>query len=389
MRILYVISVLSHGSGGHTHSLNHISKEVAQNIDVQIITIGPGKIPVLIKNPHYNSSLFFNGFNFIEIFKKFKNIRNSFNPDVIHCFDNNAYNIIKLINWKKKTLIVNKCGGPNPTNYPLVENLILFSKENLKWFNENQKFNSVNKFLISNRAAQVSTITQKEYPYDNSYFNFVRIARISEAYETSINQSIDLVKELNKKGLRVKLYIIGAIQSKSIYNKIIERLDNIEYVRVITDSKFTSEASKMLYLADAVIATGRGIMEGASLGKPLLTPAQNSALPILINEDNFTTFFTTNFSERNVASNEDLDNNLNLVIDMIANKSDLNKYRKISISFFKEHFDIKHAGVKYLIVYKSKSENTIPFYKDIKLKIQTYYRFYKGYKNLLNKECTF
>src|SRR5690554_1825731 len=108
---------------------------------------------------------------------------------------------------------------------------------------------------------------------------------------------------------------------------------------MITDSKYTAKASDMLYLADAVIATGRGVMEAASLAKPILTPAKNADLPILVNQSNFKGFFDTNFSERNSVSDANLVTNISDIKKLVIDKEFYAKSSELSKDYFEEYFN--------------------------------------------------
>ena len=53
MKILFFISAVKHGKGGHSHSLNVISREIAKNAEVQICGIGAGRSYILEQNPYF------------------------------------------------------------------------------------------------------------------------------------------------------------------------------------------------------------------------------------------------------------------------------------------------------------------------------------------------
>ncbi len=370
---------MGHGSGGHFHSLNHISQEIGKNIPVSIVTIGPGFSPVLKKNRHFSQSIYFNGWSLFNLRSDIHQILKKNEPTIIHFFDINVYNIIKpLLPKKKYGLVVNKCGGPNPIEFPRVENLILFSGENKNWFKNQQKYIKTSIFLIPNRARQIELKSNKLINKPQDRFCFLRIARIGEAYIKSINDSIDLILSLrNDHNLEVCIYIIGTIQNENIYKILKERIKPHQgYIHLLTDEEYTQEASNMLYLADAVIATGRGIMEAASLKLPILTPAKNSSFPILINSENYVSFFTTNFSERNEASEYDVQNNMKEIIEAINNKTSYKNHSNFAYSIFEKFFNIKKVFEKYLEVYNQVDKKRISKFADFKLKLKSYYSFY-------------
>src|SRR5690606_36599822 len=142
------------------------------------------------------------------------------------------------------------------------------------------------------------------------------ICRIGNSYKKSIKDSIRLIDVLSKHHLNAKLYVIGKVQDDNVYHELL-KISARKAVEFIIEDQYTAEASKLVYLADAVIATGRGIMEASSLYLPILTPAINSDIPVLINAVNFDVFFKTNFSERNVMPEQGGLNNLESIKELI------------------------------------------------------------------------
>ncbi len=380
MRILFIITVRGHGRGGHFHSLNHISNALSKEVEVGICTYGTGNSNVLENNPYFKKHIYYNGKNLYRFQKETHALLLEYQPDILHFFDVSGFVTFNtFIRIKKFNIFLSKCGGPNPTEFPTVNNLILFSEENKKWFDSQNKFNKINIRVIPNRVNPellkfnfIKSIKKKEA------FCFVRIARIGIAYKKSILDSIRLVGELAKDGQNVHLYIIGAVQDNKILDELRVKIKGIP-VTLLTDDQFTQKASDMLYLADAVIATGRGIMEATSLGKPILTPAKNSELPILVNSDNFKQFFETNFSERNIASSKCLQSNLALVHQLVEDRTFFKKMSHYSNNVFNENFSTDGGVQKYLDFYNSFNSDTVRMNKwsDFLFKLKTWYSFTK------------
>src|SRR5690554_5930469 len=167
MKILYLITARGHGSGGHFHSLNHISEAIAGKCEVKICTYGTGKSIVLEKNPYFKKHIPFKGYNFLNFYRSLKQVLIDYQPDAVHCFDIAAYNIFTLfIGHNKYPIFLNKCGGPSPRYYyPLVQNLILFSQENYKWFIGQPKFKNSNIVVIPNRVNPKLLIFNHNKPF--------------------------------------------------------------------------------------------------------------------------------------------------------------------------------------------------------------------------------
>ncbi len=357
MKILFLISVMGHGRGGHAHSLDHISRQLIKSVDAKIIAIGPGDSPILRKNPIFAGHFHFTGLNIFKLQKKLKQFINQYQPDVLHFFDAVAYNIVRiLINTEKYKIIVNKCGGPNPKHYPYVKNLVLFSQENLAWFQKQSKYIKTNIHLIPNR---VKTLTaDKTFQPINKcsdQFVFMRICRIGAGYKKSIMDSINLIEILKTSKIsNVKLYVIGVVEDIDFYRSLESHplvKDNL--VVVLSDSVYTIDASKMLYLADAVIGTGRGLMEAASLGIPLLVINSAGEMPVLLTRDNFYDAFKTNFSERNIFEKFSNEVNLQNITSLIKDKIFYKDNSRFSKEMFDTYFNIEKAEEAYKKVYEN------------------------------------
>lgn len=380
MKILFIIAVKGHGRGGHFHSLDHISRSIGSKLSVGIISVGPGSSEIIQDNPYFLKHINFNGIGFIRLHKELSSIFRTFEPNVLHFFDVDAHNLVTpFVHPKKFGFVVNLCGGPNPQEYPMVDNLVLFSNENAKWFKKKAKFNATYKVVIPNRVTRIELLADKKIKKDSTVFTFMRIARISEFHKKSIFDAIDLVDKLKELQLSVKLIVLGTVQDTLVLKELHGKIENKSYITLLTDDDYTKRASKMLYLADAVIATGRGIMEASSLALPILTPASNSRLPILINSTNFEKFFGTNFSARNWARPDDLKNNLKLVERLVQDKNFNIRMSKYSLRLFDDFFNVENGVDKYLQVYK-RSMNVPKVSKrfsDLMLKLRTFYRMYK------------
>jgi len=310
------------------------------------------KNAIIFSNPNFYKHINFLGINFLQLRKELLRIFNEFNPDIYHCFDSHSFNIVRLfINTKRKIVVVNKCGGPNPQKtFPFVPNLILFSQENLDWFKKIRKFNDCNISLIPNRVSKIH-LNYMPFKKEEDKFNFVRICRIDIDNRKSILDSINLVEHLHRKGhTQAKLFLIGVIRNFDLFNEINKHslVCNGSLV-ILTNIEFTMEASKMLYLADAVLGTGRNLMEAASVKKPLLTFDAKSNIPVLLTNDNFDDAFRTNFSNRNVF--KDTSKNLENIERLINDKFYYDEISTFSLKVFYNYFSLDNATNQYINAY--------------------------------------
>ncbi len=390
MKILYFISVHGHGRGGHFHSLNHISKKIGEDHDVRIISFGPGKSDIIETNPHFLRHIDFNGLKIFKLRKIIKQETRKFRPDIYHCFDEGGYNIVRLIvSSTKNILVLNKCGGPNPTYFPHVKNLILFSHENQEWFKNQNKYKNTNVHLIPNRVKPLKLHPDfKPVEKNPADFIFIRICRIGHTYKKSIQDSINLISKLLKSNMdNVKLYLIGVVQDADVFEEFNNHsFSKSGHLTILTESKYTNEASRMLYLADAVIGTGRGLMEAASLGKPLLAINKNGEIPVLLNELNFDDAFRTNFSERNVFPGFKDSDNIKGISQIINNKDSYNANSSFVLQSFEKYFSLEKAKEAYPSAYNKSKKGKRKLIIDLPFILRSILRFYRSSSNLTKKQ---
>jgi hypothetical protein len=364
MKILYVISCNGGGNGGHNHSLNHISKAISQRAEIKIISVGLTEVNVLKNNKNYLGKFDFKWTNIFTLNKKFKTLFTLFNPDVIHCFDGSSALLLMAqpVLFKKK-VIYTKCGGPNEraSIAQVVSDVVLFSKENYMSYDKNKRFKNTDLHLIPNRIIKVSLFKDDERAFkkDITKFNFVRVARIGKSYFSSIKEAINLVAEVQQKNIKksVKLYLIGKIESEEIYVELQAYAEEkvIEVVFITND--LTNEASRLLYLADAVIGTGRGVMEAMSLGIPTFVPVKGKSIPCLLRESNFNDFFNTNFSPRGFILNFDESIEIDFCLNIINNQNIYDEISLFSENIAQSRFVVNNEVVeKYLNIYKNVKE---------------------------------
>lgn len=385
MKILFFISIHRPGlgMGGHFHSLNHISRELGIKHEVKIVTIGCKYSPILVSNPHFLKHYEFNGLNTLGLYKYIKIIMLQFKPDIYHFFDYSSYNVLRLlIGSKRHKVIMNKCGGPN-YKWPFVNNFILFSQENYDWYKADKKFKDAQIHLIPNRVQKIRIDNSfKPIIKNTDSFNFVRICRIGIKYKKTIQDSINLILYLHKRGcVNTKLFIIGAIEDQLIFSELKNTIKNMGgVITLLTENQYTKEASKMLYLADACIGTGRGFMEASSIGIPLLSFNADDDYPILITEKNFADVFKTNFSERNRIQEFNSVENLINIEKMVKEKNYYIHLSEFSVACFNKHFNVDVVLKEYTEVYANAEFGSNKYLRDIRSILGSFKSFYSSYR---------
>jgi len=355
MKIMYVITVMGNGIGGHFYSLKSTVEAVKESAQCIVVNIGKAKSPVInsIDSKIYN--IVYSHYHPIATILELIRIVKSEQPDIVHAFDSNALFYTKIVShYCKKPYIATLCGGPNPNFFPKVKNLVLFSYENKKYFEKNPKYYDTNIFLIPNRIRRplqdYDAISEIRRKLDPKAHIFSRIARISPFHKDSILQSIALIDALNRENIRSQLVIVGGVQDYDTYGEIAKKTG--ENIILVTDERYTINASKIIDVSDYVIGTGRGFMEGASMKKILFCPSTHSKYPILATKDNLFNLFDNNFSVRSFDNANANSDNFNMIMQVLQNnklRSDLKNYMQ-QISH--DYFEIEPVLGKYLRIYQ-------------------------------------
>jgi glycosyltransferase involved in cell wall biosynthesis len=364
MKVVYLISASENSAGGHYYSLKTTVQVLQSKTTPIVISIGKNKSPVL-KN---------SGFEYYHIDESgivrtifvLKKILSKFHPQAIHAFDSRVFLYARLASyWLKTPCVLTKCGGANAKHYPVAKQLVLYSIENFEYYSSHPRFQESKIRLIPNRVTlpkqDVSAIEQLFDEIGLGKAVFLRICRIGSGYRKSIEQSIDLVKELNSLGYLVCLVVIGIIEDQSVFEEVSK--EKKEYVYFFTESKYTAQASRLIDIADFVIGTGRGFMEAALLDKTMLAPTNNTKYPTLVKKDNLNRVFYFNFSLRYSSNESDAE-----TIDSLKKLLDGNK-ESIEKAYIqneaKEFFCADNMGEKYLPLYKNQAGIETVFSADI------------------------
>lgn len=367
MRILFFISASGHGKGGHSHSLNLISRKIADHAEVRIIALGPGKSKVLETNPHFHELIYSNGFPGPGVIKAVKKNVLDYNPDVIHCFDAKIYTVITLsltiAGLKRYPVVLNKCGGPNLATYPVSKHLILFSKENEVYFSRLPRFKNTSIHLIPNRVMiDKDQRTSDIFTKKNGEFVIFKISRIGEYYRKTLTQCIELARQLWDRGERnFRLYLVGTIDEQKVYEDLQKMIGELP-VTIVTDNSITIKAAAYLHYADAAICTGRGFMEACALGIPVLAGSVNHAHPIVVDNNNFNDFFFYNFSERAKVPVVPGEDQVQKLVNLIRDEQTRARFREMATNWFREHFDIEKGAARYMAVYETARKEPSAYY---------------------------
>jgi len=270
-------------------------------------------------------------------------------PAVFFSYSNRDFTIYirflcKLFNCK---YIYVKAGGPNYLLNQYFSNVIFFMKENLDHCKGKGYKNA---FLISNRVDPVNVNYERLNQFDlSNYSEFIKILRVSrinkvykEVFEATINQHI----ALQNKGIRVLTHLVGYPEDSEVTAFLTDKVKDIKDIDLLTEDKYTVNAVDLIPLYDIIVGIGRGFWEAVSLNKFVLGYTNNCSYPILVNEDNISTFKEYNFSARvRVSAPEPFLDSLSVYYDHNLNKS----YRNGMSKEFEQNYSTKNLQKKLLI----------------------------------------
>jgi len=367
MNVLYTLSTLGKGVGGHYFSYKTIVEAMQDNVTPVLVNLQLRDSCVFESIECEKYKINIKTINLPKIIMELIDICKKHKINCIHTFDIVSYFFIRAAtSFYKLPVIVTVCGGENPKSYfPKLNHLTLFSEENFDYFLKNKKKYGIKSIsFIPNRVSSFSTDQQKIEELKNKYNliyqrTILRISRINHYYESSLLQSIELVKEINKQNHQFKLLIVGEVIDNDLYKKLL--LVGKNYVHIEKDKRFYNNAKELIGIGMLNISTGRSVMESFSKNIITLTPLKNKKYPVLLDQDTFEKCFYTNFSERNRV---DLDDNeiLNKTLKIIENDLTKKSLYKFYNEKFKKYFDIESAKDEYLELYVNllSSKMTIP-----------------------------
>ena len=382
MNILYMITSTGK-DGGHFYSLEATALGMGlPSNKVFVISVGNAKSPKLSSFPNY--------YPFVSkmpllgvVVKLWKFVRDN-KIDIIHAFDAYSFFFARIMSIRGKVLLT-KCGGPPPSiYYPIADNFIVYSSEDFFCFMNKRAYRDVNIHHIPNRIKKITQnngiVLDLKRRIPSGAKVILRIARFSSFHRESMLKTINLVKKMTNDGLYVKLIIVGIVQEPKIFNELAEEVPHDALL--LTQEKYTRNASKLIDVADIVVGTGRGAMEAATLGKLLLSPVKFSSIPVLVTELNRDKFLYYNFSTRTELDGFDERKEYDLIKKIVLSSTAYEYEQKKMIQFAYNNFDIERVIPKYFRIYNGLSKRRFRFL-DLILNFFYTYRFFIN--NLRNR----
>ena len=222
MRIIFCITTLGHGKGGHFFSLRSIAEQLGKDHEVQIVNFGRSPSPVFVDTTLPYRFIPYHGWDWLSTAVRFRKLLQLEKPDVVHAFDVPAYGVARAAAPRSLVLAMTQCGGPNPRRYyPKVDDLMVFSQENLDFFRGHRRWRHSHIEWIPNRVtaimpdmARVAALRAAHRLNDEKIL--LRISRICRHYQSSFEQGIRLLKYLLDRGEHVKLILLGVREDPAV-----------------------------------------------------------------------------------------------------------------------------------------------------------------------------
>jgi len=357
IKVLFTIWTYNNGIGGHYQSLLSTVNSISlSKIDIHIVNIGSKPAISLdqCKSPY--KFLNISPFNVNLISNKIQKYVLDNSIDVIHCYDYHSYYFTRKVKCKH---LLTYPGGKNKKYFPYCENVLMFSLENLEFLSEIEKYKDSQFFLLKNRVDNIqqdyNKINQIKKNCNTSGIKILKIARIGKYYESSLLSAIDFSEALYSNSIPNTLFIIGVVENNNVKIRIEKKIQQCSNINIylINDLKFTSNANSLIDLCDVMLSTGRGVMEGLSLGKIVLAPVNNGTSHVLVDSSNIDMLEYYNFSERadlGINDNRDLSSSFD---ELLLNDQKLNEYTIWAKRIFMERYSTEIITDKLLEIYNS------------------------------------
>jgi len=351
------------GVGGHLYTIRSMVEALSPHAECVVVSLGRARSPGLesLACPKYQVA-FGPGISRRGDLSRFMEVVAKEKPDVIHAFDPVSCAFARVASRKAGCgLVLTLCGGPNPAGrfpysfYPRVPHLVLFSRENERFFRARRRYRKTRIWRIPNRTNEVQSDPAKvaalRARLDPARPVLLRIGRISLTYGKTAEMSIRLVERLRQDGLPVQLVFLGIIQDPRAEAAIRASLGDLGVI--VSDADLVARASLVLDAADVVVGTGRGLMEAAARGRVLLVPARTGQLPALIDESNWQEISDANFSERSEIAPWDEDLNYRKIKSALQDQEYRRSLSAFSRRLYEEQFSLARALPQYLELYEA------------------------------------
>ncbi|GEM_PF-1618815 len=357
MKVLYLITSLGHGQGGHLYCLRDLVKSLeGSGVEPVIAVIGDGKATRVFDGLVCRKFFFLmrRANEMSAVLEKLESVVRVEVPDALHSSSNTAlFAAMYLSKIYRIPLLHTQPHGLKPDFFPRIPYLIAYSKEGAAYFSEDPKYRAMRVFCFPNRVARIVPDQtrieklKKELKFSPG-FVFLRVARICEMYRESFLKTIALVQKLNEDGIPANALIVGVNEQPWVYEEL--KKHESPSVKVVVGEEYTHDADDLMDIADCVVGAGNSFMAASSLGKILLTAPLFARYPVLVSEKNFDRFFSYNFRctfPRPPGFEMDEEERYEALKKVLLSAPARKAHQEFSLSLFNRHFNVKNFVEEY------------------------------------------
>ncbi|MHB0960794.1 MAG: glycosyltransferase family protein [Pirellulaceae bacterium] len=340
------------GFGGHYFSALTTARELSTRHKVSLLVIGDFLPETLRVNDINIVFAKYEGGVFSVCPRKIIEAVDSIGPDILIAFDQKAGSTLRLLAVKRRIGFVQvKAGGPVP-RAPLQNNpfQVHFSKKDYVFSVQRIKYKNKLIAWIPNRVedeAPDNTAIEhlrRELKIKKDEIVLMRISRLDNKYERAFLGSINAAQIMREHGYQVRLIMIGNVTHKDLSDRLLNAMGTHDVL--LTDTKYTRSARRLLGAAHITLGVGRGFMEGCAAGNYMLAMAGNSNIPVVATESNFHELFDNNFSLRATSMVSEHQRKTDLV-ELARNAVNTRGTCALSRQWFEQYFDSNRLADLY------------------------------------------
>lgn len=358
-RVLYVITSRGKGTGGHHFSLRDLTARLRVDADVHIAAVAIRFPPSLADVPDV-TFIPWSPDRLAGVLADLLALVRRFAPTHLHSYDPSALQLARVLSlWTRLPLVHTQCGGPTPRrNVPRAPDVVLFSEENRSGLASHPRMADCRLHLIASRVNPVALdparalALRRHIGWQPGDRVVLRINRLVREYRPAMDQALALGALWRALGGRVHVVLLGSVGDEDLVRDLESLAGRTPDVHVVTTPEFTTHAAALLGAADAVVGTGRGLMEAAFAGRVVFAPVAGHALPALLAPDTVDALAHANFSPRARLGDAVTDEVLaRRAREALATESSRSASGLYARSLYDERFDASVAARKHLAIY--------------------------------------
>lgn len=301
-KILIIISSYKtclKGVGGHYISAINYYNALISKYSVEFLVVGSMPSPSVVSSgiPHRFQRL--SNDDLVKYIFELKRYIIDTECNIVITFDEMAFVATRIatIQCKKIKFLNIKPGGGKPSKfYATGENLVVFSIEDLKHF-ENK---SCKLILFSNRVMlnQNRQHENKKLPWKSKdSLKVLSICRVARSKSKHFHACINLSKMLSAAGVNFEMILLGAIQDNVYYSELKVK-NQYPHIYYITSPDFTNMAMEYIADCDLAVVMGRSVPEALIKERPVCVPTSIAKYPVFLDTHSYEKLSSSNFSFR-------------------------------------------------------------------------------------------